>query len=57
MLNKIEKEVVQIIINELENIFKYHNKNLTKKQYYIIGDCVECLQMLMERKKNEKNIL
>lgn len=49
-MTKKEKEALKIIIGALENITKYHNKNLTKKQYWALDDCVECLKYVIDRK-------
>ena len=35
------------IIKTLECDFKYHNKNLTKKQDYAIEDCIEALKTIV----------
>lgn len=49
MTNK-EKNALKIVIDTLENLYKFHNRNLTKKQYYAIEDCVESLKYIADRK-------
>ena len=47
MENKIKNA-----IDKLENIVDYHNKNLTKKQYF---DLIEVLETMKEIKNYERN--
>lgn len=37
------------IFYALETITKYHNKNLTKEQYFALDDCVESLKLVIDR--------
>lgn len=46
MLKK-EKQVIKIMINELQEKFLNHNKNLTCKQFYCIEEIVEILRILV----------
>lgn len=38
------------VLRALENIYGYHNKNLTKRQYYAIEDCIDKLKAIKEGK-------
>lgn len=48
-MKKKEREAIVIIRDEIENIVKYHNKNLTKKQYYVLSDSVDVLSILIQK--------
>lgn len=48
-MNKKEKKVIEIIKDEIKNIVDFHNKNLTKKQYYVLQDSVEILEILLKK--------
>lgn len=51
MTKKESKEALKLY-NELENIFYYHNKNLTKQQYYLLDDIREYLIRLSNKAYN-----
>lgn len=52
-VKKMENKIKNAI-DKLENIVNYHNKNLTKKQYF---DLVEVLETMKEIKNNESEEL
>ena len=42
-MTKNEKDLIKKTLEKIENIVNYHNKNLTKKQYF---DLLESLKTL-----------
>ena len=47
-MTKKERKLIGDIECVLGNIICYHNKNLTKTQYYAIENCVETIKVLFK---------
>ena len=43
-MTKKEKHAVQLAVSMLQNDVFAHNKNLTKKQYFVLDEVIEILE-------------
>lgn len=41
-----EKKAVKKVCQIIDNIYCFHNKNLTKDQYFKLGECLEQLESI-----------
>lgn len=45
-MTKKERQAIQRVCKMIDEIYCFHNKNLTKDQYYKLDECLELLKSI-----------